>query len=107
MAALIDTKTEKVAELILQFHTSPIKELLVVGCGSGIEAAILAQRLSANVTGIDLCGEFDATAADICELREGNAKALEFEDGSFDFVFSYHALEHIDDPVKALHEMQR
>jgi ubiquinone/menaquinone biosynthesis C-methylase UbiE len=33
--------------------------------------------------------------------------ALGFDDESFDFVFSYHALEHIEDPNRALHEMHR
>src|SRR5688500_12336909 len=107
MAALTDTKTEKVADLIRHFHTTPIKDLLVVGCGAGTEAAILAQSLGAKVTGIDLISEFDPAAAEICKLRTGDATALEFEDASFDFIFSYHALEHIDDPVKALYEMRR
>ncbi|MGQ0542149.1 MAG: class I SAM-dependent methyltransferase [Blastocatellia bacterium] len=107
MTALTDTKTEKVAELILEFHRSPIKNLLVVGCGAGMEAAILAQRLDAKVTGIDLRGEFDPIAAQHCELRIADATELEFENESFDFVFSYHALEHINDPVKALLEIRR
>ncbi len=104
---LTDTKTEKVAELISEFHGEPIKKLLVVGCGAGIEAAILAQRLMAEVTGIDLKDEFDAVAARYCELRTGDAMNLDFAAESFDFVFSYHALEHIDDPIKALGEIRR
>ena len=32
---------------------------------------------------------------------------LEFDEASFDFVFSYHALEHIEDPHKALLAMSR
>lgn len=107
MAALTDTKTEKVAELIRKFHKSQIKTLLVVGCGTGLEAAILAQRLDASVTGIDLHDEFDEVASKYCELRVADATALGFEDKSFDFVFSYHALEHIDDPLKAMREIKR
>jgi ubiquinone/menaquinone biosynthesis C-methylase UbiE len=107
MPSLSDTKTEKVAELISEFHGEPIKKLLVVGCGEGTEAAILAQRLNADVVGIDLQEEFDPVAGQYCELRKGDAMSLEFEPGRFDFVFSYHALEHIDDPVKALGEMRR
>ena len=33
--------------------------------------------------------------------------ALEFGDGRFNFIFSYHALEHIDEPETALREMHR
>jgi predicted TPR repeat methyltransferase len=38
MRDLADTKTETVAALITKFHPGPIRKLLVVGCGSGLEA---------------------------------------------------------------------
>jgi ubiquinone/menaquinone biosynthesis C-methylase UbiE len=107
MTALTDTKTEKVARLVEVFHGRPISNLLVVGCGTGLEAAILAERLGARVTGIDLEDRFDERAKQIADLRTGDAMALEFDDRSFDFIFSYHALEHISDPEKALKEMYR
>lgn len=107
MTLLTDSKTETVAEIIKGSFREPIRRILVVGCGDGSEAAILAQRLKADVTGIDLHGEFDASAAGYCDLRKGDATALEFETGEFDFIFSYHALEHIEPPEKALAEMQR
>ncbi len=107
MTELTDTKTETVAVLISEFHTNPIEKLLVVGCGSGLEAAILAQRLGADVTGIDIDDNFDRTASTLCKLQKGDAMALDFGDGEFDFIFSYHALEHIDDPTAALREMHR
>jgi ubiquinone/menaquinone biosynthesis C-methylase UbiE len=107
MADLTDTKTEIVAHLIQKFHPEKINSLLVVGCGSGLEAAILAQRLSAEVSGIDLKDEFDPRASQIAALKTGDAAALAFAGETFDFIFSYHALEHIDDPLKALQEMRR
>ena len=36
-----------------------------------------------------------------------DAQALTFGDGEFDLVYSFHALEHIADPVRALREMRR
>src|SRR5688572_26939552 len=107
MGDLTDTKTEKVARLIESFHGKPITNLLVVGCGTGLEAAILAQRLGANVIGIDLEDRFDERAKQAADLRTGDAMALDLDDGFFDFIFSYHALEHIADPNKALQEMHR
>lgn len=107
MPELSDSKTEIVARLIKQFHPSKIHKLLVVGCGSGIEAAILAQQLDAEVSGVDLKNEFDPEAAKIATLQTGDAAALAFADETFDFIFSYHALEHIEKPVKALKEMHR
>jgi ubiquinone/menaquinone biosynthesis C-methylase UbiE len=107
MPNLTDSKTEIVAGLIKKNHPLPIKKLLVVGCGSGLEAAILAQQLPAQVSGIDLKNEFDPEAAKVATLQTGDATALSFADETFDFIFSYHALEHIDKPVKALGEMRR
>lgn len=107
MPDLTDTKTEKVAEIIRKIHRQKIENLLVVGCGSGIEAAILAQKLKAKVVGIDIEDNFDAAARKFAALETGNAENLLFKDSIFDFVFSYHALEHIPDPKKAVREMHR
>jgi len=81
--------------------------VLVVGCGRGIEAAVLAQDLDADVTGIDLDPRFDPDAARHARLTLGDATGLAFADASFDIVYSYHALEHIPDYHKALDEMHR
>lgn len=107
MSLFGDTKTERVAEIIRSHHPAGLDSILVVGCGLGFEAAILAQQLKASVVGIDLKAEFDQEAIKCADLRLGDAMALEFADESFDFVFSYHALEHIEDPTKALQEMNR
>lgn len=107
MPDLTDSKTEKVAEIIKKVHRSEIKKLLVVGCGSGLEAAILAERFDAEACGIDLENNFDERAARIANLQTGDAMNLAFRDAAFDFVFSYHALEHIEDPEKALREIRR
>jgi len=107
MTDLMDSKTEKVAQIIREVHQTEIKKLLVVGCGSGLEAAILAQQLNSQVVGIDVEESFDKQAANYAELKRGDAMNLEFADDSFDFVFSYHALEHIENPSKAVREIHR
>jgi ubiquinone/menaquinone biosynthesis C-methylase UbiE len=104
---LTDSKTEKVAEIIRRIHRGEIENLLVVGCGEGIEAAILAQRLDAKVVGIDVENNFDKDARKFAALETGDAENLLFKDETFDFVFSYHALEHIQNPKKALKEIHR
>lgn len=105
--ALRNGKTEALAGLIRARTRAPIRRLLVVGCGSGVEAAVLARELGAEVLGVDLETAFDSTAAAAVELRQGDATCLDFASGSFDFVFSYHALEHIPAYGKALAEMER
>lgn len=52
-------------------------------------------------------GSFDLAAAAVVDLRRGDATCLDFADGSFDLVFSYHVLEHIPAYSKALAEMAR
>jgi SAM-dependent methyltransferase len=104
---LSDTKTEKVAGIIRDLYATRIRRLLVVGCGSGVEAAILATELDAEVAGIDVSGSFDPRASKLADLQHGDAMALDFPDETFDFVFSYHSLEHIEDPNRALLEMRR
>lgn len=78
-----------------------------MGCGSGVEAAILARCLNTRVVGIDISEDFDPESGKFVTLQYGDAMAMSFEDDSFDFVYSYHALEHIPDPNRALSEMSR
>jgi SAM-dependent methyltransferase len=101
-----DGKTERICTLIAAVHPK-IEKLLVVGCGKGIEAAILAQNLGVRVTGVDMLDDFDVDARTIADLRIGNALALDFPDETFDFVYSYHALEHVGQPAVAIREMAR
>lgn len=102
-----DTKIPALARLIASHYGKPIHRLLVVGCGSGEEAASLSRELKCSVTGIDLISSFDRAAASAVSLETGDATALRFGDASFDFVFSFHVLEHIPDFRKALSEMNR
>jgi SAM-dependent methyltransferase len=104
---LIDYKAGIVANLIRANVAKPPTRVLVVGCGTGREAAQLATALSAEVTGIDIAPRFDPAAAAIATLRQGDATAMDFPDGAFDLVYSYHALEHIPDFRRALREMRR
>jgi SAM-dependent methyltransferase len=104
---LRDRKTEVLASIIRERVGCPIRRLLVVGCGPGKEAAVLAAALGTEVVGIDLHAVFDPQAAAAVELRKGDATRLEFADQSFDFVYSFHVLEHIPDCTGALVEMRR
>lgn len=102
-----DPKTATLAEIFREHHEKPVQRLLVVGCGSGTEAAVLAQHLKTHVTGIDIAADFDKEASKVADLQLGDATRMRFNDGSFDFVYSFHALEHIPDHRAALHEIRR
>lgn len=106
-----DNKTDKISRIIRTRHHGSIHDLLVVGCGSGTEAAILAHELDASVTGIDdgsqLGLKFDHDATSKATLLEQDARNMTFADESFDFIYSFHALEHIPEYENALGEMRR
>lgn len=93
------------------FHLSGAKEshsFLELGCWDGMVSCVL-KRKGKEVTAIDRTTEgFEKTA-----LEEGvkffqmGAEELQFEDESFDFVFSYDSFEHFEKPEKVLSEAIR
>jgi ubiquinone/menaquinone biosynthesis C-methylase UbiE len=105
--SLHDPKTAILARVIREKALSPTRRLLVVGCGNGVEAATLATVLNCEVTGIDIDARFEPEAIQFARLQRGDALALEFANEFFDVVYSYHALEHMTNPRKAVSEMRR
>lgn len=102
-----DPKTTALADILCEISGGVPARILVVGCGHGIEAAVLATHLGSEVVGIDLHANFDRSAANFADLRQGDATRMEFADESFDFVYSYHVLEHIPRYRDALSEIHR
>src|SRR5947207_10766704 len=71
----------------------PSDRILDLGCGTGIVARVLRERLggAASIVGLDASAPMLAKARAIApeiEWREGNAAALPFPDESFDLVLS-------------------
>lgn len=107
MSLLLDSKTEVIAQLIAERYRGDLRRLLVVGCGSGLEAAILAQRLGTEVIGIDIEPCFDPQASMHSRLLVCDGRSQAFPRDCFDFVYSFHALEHIPQPLAAIREIHR
>lgn len=107
--ALKSKKTIALLKVIRDELKIEPRRILVVGCGSGLEAGMLAREFQAETYGIDLVEEFDFDHAGShpAKLLKMDARDLRFEDDHFDFVFSFHALEHIPGPDRALAEMAR
>ena len=104
-----DRKLLSLVEVLRQRGARPGR-ILVVGCGSGIEAGMLAQSFAADTVGIDLPVSglpFDIANARPAILAHMSGEALAFPDACFDMVYSFHALEHMDAPQRALAEMAR
>lgn len=84
----------------------PIRSALVVGCGNGYEAGVLANIFDCQVKAIDMQDTFECPDPRV-EFKLMDACAMEFKDSSFDLVYSFHALEHIHDPIRAIREITR
>ena len=81
------------------------------GCGVGAWVPVLAQMYPGlQIAGVEVSG----TAVEKARARypEYDFRVLDgrqspFEDGSFDLVFSYHVLEHVDELDNSIHDICR
>ena len=103
-----DRKTQAMASIAVRSLAlnESLKRILVVGCGNGKEARDLAEIFKAKVDAIDIENGFTARHPDVTFTQMDAAK-LTFPDETFDLVFSFHALEHIPSPARAISEMRR
>jgi SAM-dependent methyltransferase len=90
----------------------PSDRVLDLGCGTGIVARLLRDRLGAGtrLTGVDASAEMIAharTLAPEIDWREANAMKLPFADASFELVVSQQMLQFVPDPAAALREIRR
>lgn len=91
---------------------APGHDVLDVGCGTGVLARAVADRLagSGSCTGLDLNpGMLDVArrSAEPITWQEGRAESLPFGDDTFDRVLSQFALMFFQDRAAALAEMGR
>ena len=93
----------------------PGTQLLEVGCGVGAVLAVLGQEFPGIVlTGVDIepkqlefaHGHLERSGVE-ATLVNADARALPFEDRSFDHVWMMWFLEHVPDPVEVLREARR
>ena len=104
--ALINKKDKRHLQEVLKYLVPRREEkILEVGCGRGFVVREL-QNITPDVYGIDLnpnAIEHGVTT----NLMVMHAERLEFDDATFDKLYSFHAIEHIPDIKKALEEMER
>lgn len=97
-------KTTAFAKLLKDNRSA--KKILVVGSGNGTEVLSLNKFFSGSqVYGIDMKAE--PVSENNCFIEPGDAENLRFDSNEFDLVYSFHVLEHITDPRKAIFEMYR
>jgi SAM-dependent methyltransferase len=98
----------RATELLKIAEGSLALDFLELGCWDGMVSAALADA-GKSVTAIDRrdTGFDDRARAAGVELIAMNASDLEFPDARLDFVFSYDAFEHFENPEGAFAEMVR
>jgi ubiquinone/menaquinone biosynthesis C-methylase UbiE len=99
--------------LFVDFEGLAGKDVLEVGCGSGIAVQLFAEA-GAKVTAVDLTDwavettrrrlEAFGLEGDVCQA---DAEQLPFWEGSFDLVFSWGVIHHTTDMDRALAELVR
>lgn len=99
--------------LFVPFADLAGKDVLEVGCGSGIAVQLFAEA-AANVSAVDLTPWAVATTRRRMEafgleadVREADGESLPFEEASFDLVFSWGVIHHTSDMDAALRELVR
>jgi len=90
----------------------PSDRILDLGCGTGILARNLRERLggAARITGLDVSAGMLAVARRVApelDWREGNAMALPFAAASFELVLSQEMLQFVPDRAAAARELHR
>ncbi|MCB9728110.1 MAG: class I SAM-dependent methyltransferase [Deltaproteobacteria bacterium] len=92
-------------ELVAPFARD--REVLEVGCGTGLILARLEQ-VARRAVGVDLSPGMLARARDRgLDVHEASATALPFDDASFDVCCSFKVLAHVEHIDRALAEMAR
>jgi ubiquinone/menaquinone biosynthesis C-methylase UbiE len=88
--------------------------VLEIAPGPGYFCIELAKLGKYQITGLDISKSFVEIARRNAEeagykidFREGNASAMPFKDGTFDFTFCQAAFKNFSEPVKAIREMYR
>jgi ubiquinone/menaquinone biosynthesis C-methylase UbiE len=88
--------------------------VLEVAPGPGYFCIELAKLGRYQISGLDISRSFVEIARRNAreagykiDFREGNASAMPFKDGSFDFTFCQAAFKNFSEPVKAISEMYR
>lgn len=101
-----------------KLQLSPSAQVLMLGCGTGVEVRTLACRadFTGSVVGVDISPELIEAARRFAiengveknvEFRVGDAHRLDYADDSFDVVIAHTLMSHLENPLAVIIEAAR
>ncbi|MFT6400315.1 MAG: ubiquinone/menaquinone biosynthesis C-methylase UbiE [Bradymonadia bacterium] len=92
---------------LVQRYARPSHRALEIGCGTGLLMHRLRDSVS-QLEGVDISeGMLAHAAARGLSVQQSTAEELPFDDGSFDLVYSFKVLAHVQDIQQAVNEAFR
>ncbi|MFC1626982.1 class I SAM-dependent methyltransferase [Patescibacteria group bacterium] len=84
-------------------------KVLDIGCGDGVLLSLISQKISADLTGVDLDVDSLKTAKTKVKAKfiKANAYKLPFKANAFNLIISSEIIEHLSDTKKYLSEITR
>jgi SAM-dependent methyltransferase len=94
------TFTASYCKRIVEKHKgeSEINKIFIAGCGDGTEAILFQKLFDKFVYGVDISLEKELDIPNKIKLCKGDLMNLNIPPESFDFIYSYHVLEHVPNP---------
>lgn len=98
-----------IRSIIDKLKLPPDASILDVGTSTGTNLRLLKEMGFTNFLGLDRSPEAIHWCAEkgLGTVRQGDVCAIPFSDESFDLVLATDIIEHVDDDLKALQELQR
>ena len=109
-------RTVEEAAAFLLPHIEPTMSILDLGCGPGSITIGLARQVpDGGVVGIDIVSDVLEQARELAidtgtsnvSFNHGDLYSLDYPDNSFDVVYAYGVLMHVEDTAAAIDEMHR
>ncbi len=109
---VINGKTHKALRQIVSDLIGPEDVVLECACGTGLLSTVIAEKCK-QLTATDFAPKMLKRAEKNCadyqnvQFRQADILSLDFSDGSFDKVVAGNVIHLLDEPMKALNELDR
>ena len=111
-ANIINKKVHKKLKEIVANEITKEDDVLECACGTGMLTKVVAPR-SKSIIATDFSSKMLKRAKKKCkkynnvEFMNANIMKLDFDDNSFDIVIAANVIHLLDDPIKAINELDR